>query len=74
MTNKFNPEMDWNISQLYINSLSGYTSATQLLKNFDQIVDHMKKIKSKEYKKNILEQKFIFDGHIQIANKIKKYL
>lgn len=74
LSNKFNPEMDWNISQLYLNTLSGYTSTSQLSKNFSEIVEYMKKIKFKEYKKNITKQKYIFSGQRQIANTIKKII
>ena len=51
LSNKHNPEMDWNISQLNVNSLAAYTSTSQLDKNFINTIYFMKNEKFKEYKK-----------------------
>ena len=74
LSNKLNPETDWNTSQLYLNSLSGYISSTHLFQNFKAIVDLMKSVKSKEYKNNIKKQKFLFNGHCQISKRIKEQI
>lgn len=74
LSNKLNPEMDWNISQLYQNSLSGYISPFYLEKNFQEIVKYTKIYKSKEYSRNILKEKYLFNGQKQIAKSIKRIL
>jgi hypothetical protein len=74
LSTKNNPEINWNISRLIKYNLSKILQPEILLKNFDKIIDSIKKGKYFAYIEKIKENNYSFDGHIKVAKEINNYL